>query len=140
MSSAIKVKLGPGSRRVMEALADTIIPSDGPERPGAIEINLVDRLLEFLGRFPFGARGFVLLCWAWEFCPLLYLRFARFSRLLPEERIAVLEKFEHGGFTRRWGFILFKSVIMASYYRGPDIWPLIGYEEGCLSQPGPDRG
>ena len=140
MSSAIKVKLGPGSRRVMEALADTIIPSDGPERPGAIEIILVDRLLEFLGRFPFGARGFVLLCWAWEFCPLLCLRFARFSRLLPAERIAVLEKFEQGGFTRRWGFILFKSLIMASYYRSPDIWPLIGYEEGCLSQPGPDRG
>ena len=140
MSTAGKIKLGPGSRKVMEALVDTIIPSDGPERPGAVEVNLVDRMLEFLGPFPFAARGFVLLCWSWEFCPLLTLRFARFSRLLPAQRTAVLEKFEQGGFSRRWSFILFKSVIMASFYRSPDIWPLIGYEEGCLSRPGADRG
>mgnify|MGYP000129694397 CR=1 FL=1 len=132
-----KQRIRPGTRVIMDALFDAIIPSEGRDRPGAADFNLVERLLDWLGAIPLAAPGFILLCIAWDFSPLLFLRFRRFHRLTFEERTWIFERFESGGFFRRWAFVLFKSVIMAAFYRNPEVWPLIGYHEGCLS-PLPD--
>lgn len=128
--------ISPATRRVMEAMADTIIPSGGPDQPGALDLDLVDSLLEFMGQFPLGPRLFVIIFWMWEFCPIWSGRPARFSRLSGEERTRVLEDWELSRFSaRRWTFMLFKSVLMATFYNNPRVWPHLGYKEGCMSQP-----
>lgn len=131
-----QVKLSGPSRRVMESLASTIIPSEGPERPGADEVGLVDLLLEWLSAFPGGKPGFVLYCWLWEFSPVLSFKMSRFSRLPLEKRIQILEKRESSRFyTVRMAFLLLKGLFMAGFYNQPPIWEHIGYVEGCLSDP-----
>ncbi|HUT52583.1 MAG TPA: hypothetical protein VM658_04275 [bacterium] len=131
-----KVKMSAATRRVMEAVADTIIPSDGPERPGASDVNLVDRLMEFLGQIPFACTAFKLACWSWEFCPLWTGRLARFSRLPAEDRERMLQGWETSRLMFRRSALLFtKAALMASFYNNPAIWPQLGYKEGCMAEP-----
>lgn len=130
---ASTVKISTATRRVMEALADTIIPSDGPALPGARDLEVVSHLLEWLSEIRLAVPGFVAVCWAWEFSPLAAGRLARFSRLSEKDRECVLDRFEQGGFVRRWALLLFKAVFMASFYRQPAAWAMIGYQDGCLS-------
>ena len=133
MSRPWKERISPATRRVMEALFDTIIPSGGPARPGAIDFNLVDRLLDWFGQMTFAAPAFILVCRVWDFSPLLFLRFRRFHCLDLDQRTRVFERFEAGGFFLRWSFVILKAAVLTSFYRSPDVWPLIGYSEGCLS-------
>ncbi len=131
-----KVKMWAPTRRVMEAMADTIIPSDGPERPGAADVDLVDRLMEFLGQIPFAGTAMKLACWSWEFCPIWSGRLARFSRLSGEERERILLGWETSRLViRRGALLLTKVVFMASFYNNPAIWPRLGYKEGCMAEP-----
>lgn len=133
MTRPWKDRIGPKTRRIMDALFDTIIPSDGPDRPGALDLNLVDRLLDWFGEMPFAAPGFIIVCRMWDFSPLVFLRFRRFHHLTFDERTHLFERFETGGFVRHWTFLLFRSAVLAAFYRNPDLWPLFGYSEGCLS-------
>ena len=131
-----KVKMSAATRRVMEAMADTIIPSDGPERPGARDVNLVDRLMEFLGQIPFAGAAMKLACWSWEFCPIWSGRLARFSRLSAEERERILLGWENSRLLLRRGALLItKAVLMASFYNNPAVWPMLGYQQGCMAEP-----
>jgi len=132
------IKLSAGSRRVMESLADAIIPSGEPGRPGALDLGLVDNLMEWLGSLPGGGapRGFVFICWMWEFSPIWSGRFARFSSLSLEDRICILESWEHSRLTpRRLALFGLKALLMVAFYNNPEVWPSIGYQEGCLSEP-----
>ena len=133
MARPWKHRIGPQTRVIMDALFDTIIPSDGPQRPGAIDFNLSERLLDWLGSIPMAAPGFIILCRLWNFSPLLFFRFRRFHLMSFDERTQIFERFERAGFFRRWLFILFKSVALIAFYRDPEVWTHIGYEEGCLS-------
>lgn len=131
-----KIKLSRATRRVMEAIADTIIPSDGPPKPGALDMGLVERLLDFLSIIPLAPLAFKIACWSWEFCPIWSGRFARFSRLSLEERTRVLESWENSRFMfRRGALLITKSIWMASFYNNPELWPLLHYKEGCMSEP-----
>lgn len=134
------VKLSGQSRKVLEAIAETIVPSEGPERPGAPEMKLADRLEAFVDQFP-GARLLLLLvCWLWEFSPTWSGSFRRFSSLSLAERTQVLESWEKSRwFFRRAALTGLKAVFLASFYNNPDLWPYLGYQEGCLSEP-PRRG
>src|SRR3972149_9652602 len=133
---AHKIKLSPAARKVMEAIADTIIPSDGPDRPGALDMGLVDRLLDFLTIIPFGPTAMKLASWSWEFCPIWSGRFARFSRLSAEERERIFLSWETSRLMfRRGALLITKAVWMAPFYNNPAIWPYIGFKEGCLSEP-----
>lgn len=130
------VRISAASKRVVSALAETIIPSEGPERPGALDTQLVERLLAWLSDIPGAATVFVLSCWSWDFCPLWAGRLARFSSLSLEERTRLLEGWENSRIAlRRYALLLTKVVIMAAYYNNEEIWPLIGYQPGCLSEP-----
>lgn len=128
------VKVSSSSRRIVTAIAQAIIPSEGPDRPGAEELELVDRLIEWLSTMRGAPRAFILVCRLWEFSPFLKGKFSRFSRLPLEQRTEVLEKFERSRFYLiRMAFLGLKAVFMASFYNTPRVWPLIKYEEGCLS-------
>jgi hypothetical protein len=142
MASAGKgVRLSPATRRVVSALADTIIPSEGPERPGALDLGLVDRLMEWLQGMAGTVAPLVAICWLWEFCPLWSGRLARFSRLSQEERTRIFEQWENSRLAAaRWALFGLKAVFMAAFYNNPGVWPALGYEEGCLSEPPSQRG
>lgn len=131
------VRVSDASRKVMEALAETIIPSQGPERPGAMDVDLVDLLMRWLKQLPGSPSWFfIMLAWMWEFSPIWSGRIARLSKLSPEERTNILEQWEGSRFfVRRWSLLSTKVILMAVFYNNPDIWPKLGYEPGCLSQP-----
>ncbi len=132
-------KTGRG-RMIVDAIADTIIPSDGPERPGALDVELPDKLLDWLGQLPGARQAFVASCWFWEFSPILTGRFCRFTSLSFEERTALFEDFESSrSFTRRWTFFALKAIMLAVFYNDEEIWPLMGFKPGCLSEP-PGKG
>ena len=134
--SSRPVKVSDRMRKVMEALADTIIPGGDEDRPGALDMDLVDRFLEFLSQFPPAPRLFAISCWMWEFSPLWSGRLARFSRLSLPERTKILESWEKSRlFVRRGALIIFKSIFLATFYNDQEVWPLLGYKEGCLSEP-----
>jgi len=127
-----RVKISASTREVMESLADTIIPSGDPDWPGAFDVNLVDRLMDWLSEIPGAARAFVIVCWAWEYSPLQMGKPARFSRLGIEERIELLESFESSRMAvRRFALLGLKGLFMAAFYNNPEIWPRMGYDEGC---------
>ena len=136
MSSSPRAdRVSESSRKVIDALADTIIPSDGDGRPGALDLNFTNRFLDFLSGFKGATRVFVISCWLWEPAPLLLGKLSRFSRLSLEERTRVLEGFEHSRlFIYRGALVILKSVIMATFYNNPEVWPHLGYQGGCLSE------
>jgi len=131
------IRISAASRKIMESLADTMIPSEGPERPGAADMDAVNRLLDFFSQIPPVAfRAFIFSCWMWEFSPLWIGKIRRFTSLALEDRVRTLESFENSRLMfRRWALLILKAVIMASFYNNPKIWPFIGYQEGCLSNP-----
>jgi hypothetical protein len=136
MRGAGKPRVSPATRRVIEALADTIIPSGDPGRPGALDVNLCDPLLAWLAKLPGATTAFLLACWCWEFSPIWAGKFARFSRLSFEDRTWVLEGWEVSRLgARRWALFGLKLVFMSAFYNNPEIWPYIGYKEGCLTPP-----
>jgi len=136
MKEIKKANISGPTRKMMESLAATIIPSEGPERPGAEDIGLVDLLLDWLSTFPGGRTGFVVYCWMWEFFPVFTFKFSRLSRLSEKKREDFLEKRERSRFyTVRMAFVLLKALFMAGFYNQRQVWEHIGYVEGCLSEP-----
>ena len=127
-------RISSSSRKVVETLAETIVPSEGPDRPGALDGDAVDRLLDWLGGIP-GARDvFLDFCWFWEFSPVWSGRWARFSRLGLPERTKLLEQWQSSRMPlKRGALLLLKAVFLAAFYNDPKVWPHIGYQPGCLS-------
>jgi len=131
--------LSVSTRKIMEVIADTVVPPEGPDSPGASDMGTVDRLIENMSRMKGIVGAIAALCWVWEFCPILSGKPARFSKLPFDERMGLLESWDSSRFmVKRYFVYLFKLVFMSAYYNDRDIWPYIGYEPGCLSEP-PDR-
>lgn len=129
------VEVSDQSRKIVEALAETMVPSEGPDRPGAPDVDLAGRLLKFMGRRPGRKRMFLLICWSWEFSPVWSGKLRRFSSLSLEQRTGILESYENSRwFINRQSFYLLKLLFLAAFYYNPEIWPHIGYEPGCLSE------
>ena len=130
------VEVSDASRRLVEALAETMIPSEGPRRPGAPDFDLAGGLLDFFGQRRGGYRMFMLLCWPWEFSPVWSGKFKRFSSLSLEQRTEIFEGYENSRwFLNRLSFYLLRLLFLAAFYHNPEVWPYIGYEPGCLSEP-----
>lgn len=129
-------EISKADRKVVEALAETIIPSEGPERPGALDVGLVESLLDRLGQAPGARKVFLGFCWFWEYSPIWSGRWARLSSLDLAERTKILESWESSRVPiKRGALLILKAVIMVSFYNNPVVWPYIGYEPGCLSGP-----
>ncbi len=136
MAGNKNVRVSAASRRILDSLAETIIPSEGPDRPGALDVDATGNLLEWLSSFRGAKTGFVLACWLWELSPLMSGRLARFSRMDLADRTRLLTTWESSRlFTRRWSLFLLKSIFMAAFYNDEKVWPCIGYEPGCLAEP-----
>jgi hypothetical protein len=130
------VEVSDASRKLVEAIAETMIPSDGPERPGAPDVDLAGGLLKFFGRRRGSYRMLMLICWPWEFSPVWSLKFKRFSNLSLEERTRIFEGYESSRwYLNRQSFYLLRLLFLGAFYYNPEIWPHIGYEPGCLSEP-----
>jgi hypothetical protein len=136
MMEGNKKRVSAGARRMIEALADTIIPSGEPGRPGATDVDLCERLLNWLAEMPGATFAMVFVAWCWEFSPIWSGKLSRFSRLSFDDRTWVFEQWENSRLpARRYALFGLKALFMASFYHNPEIWPYIGYKEGCLSPP-----
>jgi hypothetical protein len=126
-------KISPASKTVIETIAETIIPSEGPDRPGAMDIGTVPKLIDNLAEFNGAHRLLIIACWFWEFSPFISGKFSRLSKLTPTGREEVLGKWENSHFAvKRFALVGLKAVFMAAFYNSPEIWEKIGYEQGCL--------
>jgi hypothetical protein len=128
-------KLGKRTRKILEDLAERIIPSGGPDYPGAHDLGLVDKILEKLEPYPSALRGLKALAWSWELAPLLFFKFQLFTWMKPEPQSRFLERCEQSrSMLLRWAVIGTKAMFMAAFYNRPLIWEKIGYEPGKCYQ------
>jgi len=128
--------VGERTRKILEDLAERMIPSGGIDYPGARDIGLVDKILVLADtRIPMGILGLKALAWYWEFSPFFWLRFKVLSKMSPEEQISYFESWEKSRFMfRRWILLGLKAMFMAVFYNEPVIWKKIGFTPGkCYS-------
>jgi len=123
--------VGERTRKILEDLAERMIPSGGLDYPGARDMGLVDKTLEVAGKFPFGLPGLKLVAWAWEFSPLLYFKFRLLTQMSPKQQTAYFTSCENSRFmVRRYTLVGLKALFMAVFYNDPAICKKIGFCEG----------
>ena len=128
-----KQLLSPRLRKVLEDMAERIIPSGGPEYPGAREFNLPDKVIAMFQAFSGGMMALRGVLWAWELLPLFFFKFRTFSGLAPEAQVKFLEGWEKSGFfLRRAALTGLRAMFMAPFYGDPEVHKKIGYADGCL--------
>jgi hypothetical protein len=128
--------VGERTRKILDDLAERMIPSGSIDYPGARDIGLVDKTLELAQtRIPMGVFMLKALAWLWELSPFFWMRFKLLTKMAPEEQIEYLECWEKSRFMlRRWILLGLKAVFMAVFYNDPLIWEKIGYKTGkCYS-------
>lgn len=119
------------TRKILEELAERIIPSGGVEYPGAKELAVVDRLIERASRIPGMFLALKIFAWSWELAPVWFFRFSLFTWMSPERQNRFLESFEKSRFlVKRWAIMGCKAVFMAVFYNQPLVWEKIGYKAG----------
>jgi hypothetical protein len=135
-------KLGPRTERIFKDIAERIIPSGGPDYPGAGDVGLADNIVGQLSGIPFARFGLSAVVWLWEISPFFFsLKFKPFSRMSPEDQTRYMEKWEKSRFMlRRLSLIGLKALFMMFFYSDPRIWEKIGYTEECLQKSGEDQG
>jgi len=125
--------LSPRLRKVLEDLAERMVPSGGPDYPGSRDVNLPDRIIGIARGIPRGVTGLKALLWIWELMPLFFFKFRTFSRLSPEAQINFLEQWEKSRiFVRRAALTALKALFTAPFYSDPHVQKKIGYAEDCL--------
>src|SRR5438445_3707873 len=118
--------LGRWTRLIVEALADTAIPAGKliRRRAGPVAVEKLDQLLAELPRLV--RLGIVFGLWLIELSGL-FVAFGRFSRLAPEKRLRVLDRWHQGGAMRR---VLLRGIltpIKVSFYAEEDVSAALGY-------------
>ena len=137
-----KSYLGPRTQRIFKDLAERIIPSGGPDYPGAGDIGLPDNILAMLSDIRLAKAGLSAVIWMWELSPLFFsFKFKPFSRLSADEQTSYLENWDKSRFMlRRLALLGLKAVFMAFFYSDPRIWEKIGYKEECLQKVSGNEG
>lgn len=131
MQELKKHSIGKRTLKILEDLAEALIPSGGPDYPGARDIGLVEKLIERVSIFPRALTALKIFAWAWEFAPLCFLKFRLFTWMKPEKQLKFLEAWEKSRLmSRRWLIMLTKGIFMAGFYNQPLVWEKIGYEPG----------
>jgi len=134
--------VGERTRKILEDLAERMIPSGGIDYPGARDIGLVDKVLVLADtKIPMGVLGLKALAWYWELSPFFWLRFKMLTKMSPEEQISYFESWENSRFMfRRWILLGLKAMFMGVFYNEPVIWEKIGYAPGnCYSSAKEDK-
>ncbi len=113
-------------RRLVEALADTAIPPGRrvQKRAGPVAVEGID---ELLGELPWLLRwallaGLFLFEWS-----ALFLAGRRFSRLPPNERLAVLDRWHHGTATVRVALRGLLTPLKLTYFADDEVAAALGY-------------
>jgi hypothetical protein len=129
------------SRRVLEAVLDTLVPEGGPFPEGAAGSPLAERVEDFVGgagagpAFRFLLRGIELS----PFC-LPPLAFRRFSRLPRDRRERVLEAWETSRFwPRRQAIHALKTIVLSQFYGQPEVHARLRYPHPLTRVPVDDR-
>jgi hypothetical protein len=127
-----KQLLSPRLGRVLEDLAERMVPSGGPDNPGAREFNLPDKVIAMFQAFSGGIPALRAVLWAWELLPLLCFKFRTFSGLAPEAQVKFLEGWEKSRISlRRVALTGLKAVVVAPFYGDPEVQKRIGFADGC---------
>jgi hypothetical protein len=129
-------KLGPRTMRIFKDFAERIIPSGGPDYPGAGDVGLTDFILAQIGSMKGARQGLAAVLWLWEVSPFFFsLKFKPFTRLSADEQTIYLEKWDRSRLVfKRLAVLGMKAVFMAFFYSDPRIWDKIGYKEECLQK------
>ena len=128
--SAEKI-VGERTRKILEDLAERMIPSGGLDYPGARDIGLVDKLLALAEKSRFGTFGLKVMAWLWEISPLLHFKFRFLTQMSPQEQIKYFEGWENSRFmVKRFLLIGLKAPFMAVFYNEPTVWEKIGFAPG----------
>jgi len=128
-----KQLLSARSRKILEVLAERMIPSGGPDYPGSREFHLPDKVIAMFGAFSGGLPALRGVLWIWELLPLFFLKFRTFTGLSDQAQIEFLEGWEKSGiFLRRAALTGLKAMFMAAFYGDPEVQKRIGFADGCL--------
>ncbi|MBI2891559.1 MAG: hypothetical protein HYY13_12345 [Nitrospirae bacterium] len=115
--------------RILNALAEAMIPPGGAFDPGGADIGLPARVKEIARRlgYPSWPLGVFLRLFDWF--PLLFgFRFRRFSRLDPDSRRTFLACLEGSrGMVGTGVFLALKALVMPLFYSDPEVGRRIGY-------------
>lgn len=128
--SAEKI-VGEHTRKILEDLAERMIPSGGPDYPGARDIGLADKLIGRTQKSWFRVLALKVLAWLWEISPLLHFKPRLLSQMSPEEQIKYFETWENSRFLlKRYILVGLKALFMAVFYNELAIWEKIGFTPG----------
>lgn len=126
--------LGGKERALLLAVAKTLVPPTVLVKVQVEETDLLARIDHFLVHGdPLTSNQFRYLLISLEHYPQLFTTyFARFSRLTPTGRHAVLTSFaESRYYAKRVVFTALKSVICNHYYADPTVQRALGYSPAC---------
>lgn len=118
------VLLSRKEQAIVSACADALFPPDGPIPVSGTEAGLVPYMDGYLGRLPRVPRILSrLLLFSVEHGPLLFgPRPARFTRLRPVERIAVLRAMARSSlYFRRVSFLSLRTMLTMGYLAHPEV-------------------
>lgn len=129
-----KSRIDQKTLKILEDLAECIIPSGGPDYPGSRDVGLVESLVEGFSRFKYGVLGLKVVAWLWQISPFLFsFKFRSFTSLSKEEQTRYLESWEKSKImSRRFALMGTKALFMAGFYNNPMVWEKMGYEPGCF--------
>lgn len=130
--------LSPRQRKILEKLAEAVVPPGGPFALGAGDVGLADLVVDFvqnMGKQPWDALGGIL--WVVEFAPFLFnLRFSRFSKLPLEERVRFVEGLNNSRFLFKQGIALaLRGFIAPPFYGLAQVAQAAGWTKGCYVKP-----
>jgi len=132
MSSELQLPPGPffaGRRRdTFLALADRIVPDEGPSAPGARSDQTLAAAELFLASQDEGTRSkLCLLLAVFEWGAAVKCG-GRFTRLPAGKQDAYMRAWEHSGIQLfRFGFASLRNLVLLSFYTRPESWPMLGY-------------
>ena len=129
--------LTPKEYLIFDAVARRMLAPDGPDAPGAEEVQAALFADGYLARLDEGMQSDVraLLQLVEHGSFLFRPRFSRFTHMSPAEQDATLADWETSRLSvRRQGFQALKTLALLGYWRDDRTWPLIGYTGPMLPE------
>ena len=114
---------------IIDKMADAIIPSGGSFNSGAADVNVAEKLGEYIDRM--GAVQFFLvkvIFYLFEYLPLI-TQFKRLTKMSTEERINYLKGWETSWFYYKRFLLMLppRILIMMVFYKEKEVGEEIGY-------------
>jgi choline dehydrogenase-like flavoprotein len=123
-------------RRQLRALCDAIVPAGGTIPEGALDVQVPERIEEWLARFSPSSRRLVrAMLGGYSLTPLLSSRPRPFARLSPQQREDWAARSDHARFRlRRDAFSGLHTLVTIAYASSPQVRERLGWD-GAPAQP-----